>query len=114
MVGHSVEVSLLLCRTWTVYLLGVQQRRRVQPPGRTALWILLLDVFVLSSWQILDPLRREVLQHRSETDPADQDAVLRPYSERCSSMNLELWLTLVYGYKGPLLPSVCRELQLHC
>lgn len=40
-----------------------------------------------------------------QSDPADQDVIIRPYSEHCSSINMELWLTAVYGYKGPLLVS---------
>lgn len=43
-----------------------QNQNQLQETGRVQLWILLLDLLVLTSWQILDPLRREVLQHRME------------------------------------------------
>lgn len=39
---------------------------RVQPADCVPLWMLLLDVFVLTTWQILDPLRRVVIEHTSE------------------------------------------------
>lgn len=36
---------------------------------------------------------------------ADRDIVVRLFSERCGSANVELWLAAVYAYKGPLLVS---------
>lgn len=39
-------------------------------------------------------------------DGADRDVIVRSYSEHCSDANMELWLTAIYGYKGPLLVSV--------
>ncbi|XP_032413722.1 gamma-aminobutyric acid type B receptor subunit 2-like isoform X2 [Xiphophorus hellerii] len=80
---------------------------QLQETGRVQLWILLLDLLVLTSWQILDPLRWEVLQHRLEDSAADQDVVIQSFSERCSSANMELWLTAVCGFKAPLLGLGC-------
>ncbi|XP_026173081.1 gamma-aminobutyric acid type B receptor subunit 2-like [Mastacembelus armatus] len=102
--GHTVGFSVLFTRTWSVYSLCSKQK---QPAACVLIWIFLLDVFVLTSWQLLDPLRRVVTQHSSESDPADQDVIIRPYSEHCSSVNMELWVTAVCGYKGPLLGLGC-------
>ncbi|XP_044062822.1 gamma-aminobutyric acid type B receptor subunit 2-like isoform X1 [Siniperca chuatsi] len=104
-VGHTVGFAVLFTKTWRVY--SQKQQTRLQRAGCVVLWMVLLDVFVLTSWQILDPLRRVVLQHSLQRDPADQDVIVRPYSEHCSSTNMELWLTAVYGYKGPLLGLGC-------
>ncbi|KAG8010912.1 Gamma-aminobutyric acid type B receptor subunit 2 [Nibea albiflora] len=105
-VGHTVGFAVLFNKTWRVYSVH-SVRLKVnhihQRSGSVLFWMFLLDVFVLTSWQILDPLRRAVLQHHLESDPADPDVKVRPSSERCSSTNMELWLTAVYGYKGPLL-----------
>lgn len=43
-------------------LVGVSQ----QKPGLVVFSVVLFDVFVLTSWQILDPLRRVVLQQDSQ------------------------------------------------
>ncbi|GLD56674.1 gamma-aminobutyric acid type B receptor subunit 2-like protein [Lates japonicus] len=51
-----------------------QQQSRLWRTGSVVLWMFLLDVFVLTSWQILDPLRQVVLQHRS--GDSDQDDLL--------------------------------------
>ncbi|XP_045901499.1 gamma-aminobutyric acid type B receptor subunit 2-like isoform X2 [Micropterus dolomieu] len=108
-VGHTVGFAALFTKTWRVYSLCSIKltQTRLQQTGYVVLWMLLLDVFVLTSWQILDPLRRVVLQHDLQSDPADQDVFVHPYSEHCSSINTELWLTAVYGYKGPLLGLGC-------
>ncbi|XP_070767846.1 gamma-aminobutyric acid type B receptor subunit 2-like [Enoplosus armatus] len=107
-VGHTVSFAVLFTKTWRVYsLCSIKQKVMLQTVGRVVLWMFLLDVFVLISWQILDPLRRVVQQHSLQSDAADQDVVVRPYSEHCSSINMELWLTAVYGYKGPLLGLGC-------
>ncbi|KAM7382822.1 hypothetical protein PAMP_002529 [Pampus punctatissimus] len=110
-VGHTVGFSVLLVKTWRVYsLCSIEQKVTQRPRQRAScivLWMFLLDVFVLTSWQTLDPQRWVVTQHRLESDPADEDVTIRPYSEHCSSTNMELWLTAVYGYKGPLLGLGC-------
>ncbi|TKS82736.1 Gamma-aminobutyric acid type B receptor subunit 2 [Collichthys lucidus] len=108
-VGHTVGFAVLFNRTWRIYSVHSvrvkqqQQQSRLQRSGCVVFWMFLLDVFVLTSWQILDPLRRVVLQHDLESDPADPDVKVRLSSEHCSSTNMELWLTAVYGYKVPLL-----------
>ncbi|XP_059195824.1 gamma-aminobutyric acid type B receptor subunit 2-like isoform X2 [Centropristis striata] len=105
-VGHMLGLAVLLIRTWRLH--SLHSTKQTQPACcGVLLLILLLDVFVLTSWQILDPLRRVVLQHSSQSDPADQDVVVHLYSELCSSSDMDLWLTAVYGYKAPLLGLAC-------
>ncbi|CAB1422796.1 unnamed protein product [Pleuronectes platessa] len=102
-VGHTVSFTGLLVRTWTLYSLGSVELKQQSRCSRLLLGTLLMDLLVLTSWQILDPLRRGVLQHPLETDPSDQDVLVQPFSEHCSCSHMELWLSAVYGYRGPLL-----------
>ncbi|KAF0031999.1 hypothetical protein F2P81_016554 [Scophthalmus maximus] len=44
---------------------------------------------------------------RQKSDPSDPDVVLQPFSDHCSSSNVELWLRVVCGYRGPLLGLGC-------
>ncbi|MEQ2234318.1 hypothetical protein ILYODFUR_030699, partial [Ilyodon furcidens] len=109
-VGHTAGFAAVFTRTWRVYCLcsiKKKHRTRLQETGCVPLWILLLDVFVLTFWQILDPLRWVVLQHSLEEYLDDQDILIRSYSGQCSSTNMDLWLTAVYGYKAPLLGLGC-------
>ncbi|XP_013877646.1 gamma-aminobutyric acid type B receptor subunit 2 [Austrofundulus limnaeus] len=103
-VGHSVGFMVLFTRIWTLYSACSIEPK---PIGCALIWVLLLDLLVLSSWQILDPLRRVVLHHSTEEYLDDQDVILRLFSERCSSNNMELWLTAVCGYRTPLLALGC-------
>ncbi|XP_071754998.2 gamma-aminobutyric acid type B receptor subunit 2-like [Centroberyx gerrardi] len=103
-VGHSVGFAVLFAKTWRVYSSSRRAGTKTQP-GRLVAAMFLLDVFVLTSWQILDPLRRVVSEHSLESAGAERD--VRPFSEHCSSSNMELWLTAVFGYKGPLLGLGC-------
>ncbi|XP_047455614.1 gamma-aminobutyric acid type B receptor subunit 2-like [Mugil cephalus] len=102
--GHTLGFSVLFARTWRIYFLcRVNHKRCLKPARLVLLWLFLLDVLVLTSWQILDPLRRAVLHHSTESDSADQDIIIRPFCEHCSSINMELWTTALYGYKAPLM-----------
>ncbi|KAM4557852.1 gamma-aminobutyric acid type B receptor subunit 2-like [Odontesthes bonariensis] len=105
-VGHTLGFIVLLAKTWRVYSRCTlqQKRTRGQQTGCILLWIFLLDVLLLAFWQILDPLKWVKLQHGTE---GDQDVVVRPHSEHCSSANTEMWLTAVYGYKAPQLGLGC-------
>ncbi|KAM9852028.1 gamma-aminobutyric acid type B receptor subunit 2-like [Aulostomus maculatus] len=77
------------------------------PADCLLLCLTILDVLVLTSWTLLDPLSRVEAQHSPRRDPADGDAVIQPVSEHCSSANMELWLTAIYAYKAPLLGLGC-------
>lgn len=62
--------------------------------------LLVLDVGVLSAWQVLDPLKRE-LEVFAQEDPTDteEDIQLRPQLEHCNSENLSVWLGM-FKHKG--------------
>ncbi|XP_041650235.1 gamma-aminobutyric acid type B receptor subunit 2-like [Cheilinus undulatus] len=108
-VGHTVGFAVLFTKAWRIYsLCCIKHTPRLRPTGFLVFWLFLLDVFVLVTWQILDPLRRVVLQQNIQMNSSlDQDVELLLSSECCSCTNMELWLTAVYGYKGPLLGLGC-------
>uniref|UniRef100_UPI0037E940D6 gamma-aminobutyric acid type B receptor subunit 2-like n=1 Tax=Semicossyphus pulcher TaxID=241346 RepID=UPI0037E940D6 len=106
-VGHTVGFAVLFTKAWRVFSLCSVKQTTTRLQQTVVFGLFLLDVFVLVSWQILDPLRRVVLQQSLQSDSADQDVVVRLFSERCSCTNMDQWLTAVYGYKGPLLGLGC-------
>ncbi|KAJ4919185.1 hypothetical protein JOQ06_026162 [Pogonophryne albipinna] len=81
--GHTVVLAVLFIRCWGLYSL-----HSTKPP-------------------ILDPLRREELQHGEQSVSSEQDVVIRPFSETCSSTNMELWTIALCGYKAPLMGLGC-------
>uniref|UniRef100_H3D2N4 G-protein coupled receptors family 3 profile domain-containing protein n=1 Tax=Tetraodon nigroviridis TaxID=99883 RepID=H3D2N4_TETNG len=110
-VGHSLTFAVVFTRTWALSAASTppvgQSQLKGSLLGCLVLWALLLDLGVLTSWQLVEPLRWLVLRHGPQTDPADPDVLVQRFSEQCGSANMELWLTAVYGYKGPLLGLGC-------
>lgn len=101
--GHSVVFSGLFSYAWSLFSRSHRRQQSVvQRPGCVLSCTLLLDVFVLSFCQVLDPLRRVELQHQPQP-VSDEDVMLQQVSFCCRSTNTELWFTAVCGYKGPLL-----------
>ncbi|KAF7647032.1 hypothetical protein LDENG_00178840, partial [Lucifuga dentata] len=109
-VGHTASFAMLFAETWQLYSCHVTAGTKHTQPERACfldLWLFLLDVFVLISWQILDPLRRAESQYSLESDAADPDVRIIPFTERCSSSNMDLWLAAGHGFKAPLLGLGC-------
>lgn len=56
------------------------------------------------AWQLLDPLQRriELFPLENPFSSAD-DSKIRPELEHCESRNNNVWLSLIYAYKGLVL-----------
>ncbi|XP_076674724.1 gamma-aminobutyric acid type B receptor subunit 1 isoform X2 [Andrena cerasifolii] len=66
--------------------------------------LLAVDIVLLISWQVLDPLQRKVESFPLEAPPfGDDDARIRPELEHCESVHNSIWLSLIYSYKGIIL-----------
>ncbi|KAH8249004.1 hypothetical protein KR032_005036 [Drosophila birchii] len=66
--------------------------------------LLSIDLVILLSWQIFDPLQRYLETFPLE-DPVSttDDIKIRPELEHCESQRNSMWLGLVYGFKGLIL-----------
>lgn len=68
--------------------------------------LLVIDFVIMFTWQLLDPLQRRI-----ETFPLEapvsalDDAEIRPELEHCESQNNNVWLSIIYAYKGLVLVS---------
>ncbi|XP_076233391.1 gamma-aminobutyric acid type B receptor subunit 1 isoform X1 [Calliopsis andreniformis] len=66
--------------------------------------LLAVDIVLLISWQVLDPLQRKMETFPLESSPfGDDDARIRPELEHCESIHNNVWLGLIYSYKGIIL-----------
>ncbi|XP_061737765.1 gamma-aminobutyric acid type B receptor subunit 2-like isoform X2 [Nerophis ophidion] len=101
--GQTLGFSAVFTPTWRHFSPGGV----VLPPCYVASILALLDVFVLTTWQIVDPLRRVVMRPRPQGDPAPLDVVSWSPSDGCSSNNMEEWTTFIYAYKAALLGVGC-------
>lgn len=59
--------------------------------------LLTIDVLILGTWQLIDPLQRtiEVFPLEASTD-GDDDAKIRPELEHCESHHNGIWLGMKY------------------
>ena len=55
---------------------------------------LVTDVIILTSWQVIDPLFRELeyFPHEKPEYNTKEDIELKPELEHCSSNHLNIWL----------------------
>ncbi|KAK9306348.1 hypothetical protein QLX08_003030 [Tetragonisca angustula] len=66
--------------------------------------LLVMDIVLLVAWQVLDPLQRNIETFPLELSPfGDDDARIRPELEHCESIHNNIWLGLIYSYKGLIL-----------
>ncbi|KAM9309152.1 gamma-aminobutyric acid type B receptor subunit 2-like [Pholidichthys leucotaenia] len=107
-VGHSLSLIILISKSWTLYRLHISHQKSSRPPLCSLLLLLLfLETLVLTCWFLLDPLRWTQIHHPDQVNPPDYDIIIRSFSERCSSVAMETWLTTIFGYKTPLMLFGC-------
>ena len=54
---------------------------------------LMMDVILMTAWQILDPLhtKREYFPHE-KPELEEDDVEIKPYLEYCNSQHMNIWL----------------------
>uniref|UniRef100_A0A673ZQE7 Gamma-aminobutyric acid type B receptor subunit 2 n=1 Tax=Salmo trutta TaxID=8032 RepID=A0A673ZQE7_SALTR len=111
-VGYTTTFGALFAKTWRVWTI-VKNKEIIEKMNKDdQLWIivggmLLIDLCLLTCWQMVDPLRQTVEEFSLETDPGGEDVNTRHFLEHCESTNMTKWLAIVYGYKGLLMFLGC-------
>uniref|UniRef100_A0A5S6QQK2 G_PROTEIN_RECEP_F3_4 domain-containing protein n=1 Tax=Trichuris muris TaxID=70415 RepID=A0A5S6QQK2_TRIMR len=62
-------------------------------------FFLVIDTVLMTVWILSDPLQRSV-EVFDIIELLEENVVLRPLMEHCKSQNQELWIGLIYSYKG--------------
>ncbi|XP_068178974.1 gamma-aminobutyric acid type B receptor subunit 2-like isoform X2 [Antennarius striatus] len=101
--GHSLVFTALFTNAWAEFS---EPRPNQEGRCRVRFWMVLLDVFVLACWQILDP-PRWAGQQDGQGVAADPGVTVLLHAARCSGGDPGLWVTALCGYKGPLLGLGC-------
>ncbi|KAM9404564.1 gamma-aminobutyric acid type B receptor subunit 2-like isoform 3-T3 [Salvelinus alpinus] len=111
-VGYTTTFGTLFAQTWRLWTI-VKNKEIIEKINKDdQLWIivggmLLIDLCLLTCWQMVDPLRRTVEEFSLETDPGGEDVNTRHFLDHCESTNMTKWLAIVYGYKGLLMFLGC-------
>ncbi|KAI0216715.1 Gamma-aminobutyric acid type B receptor subunit 1 [Lamellibrachia satsuma] len=105
-IGFTLAYGPMFSKVWTIYRLTLQHKREIRNLSNWEMYMVLgimlsLDVIVLVTWQVIDPCYRELESFPHET-PKDSvmDIEIKPQLEHCSSRHLNIWLGVIFGYKG--------------
>ncbi|CAG5115625.1 unnamed protein product, partial [Candidula unifasciata] len=107
--GFTLSYGSMFSKIWTVHQMTTTRRKE---RARVQAWelftvlaiLILIDIGVLTAWQVLDPLQRKLeIFARIQPTNTEDDIELLPQLEHCNSENLNVWLGVLFGYKGILL-----------
>nr|QRN45425.1 metabotropic GABA-B receptor subtype 1 [Carausius morosus] len=107
--GFTLAYGAMFSKVWRVHRLTTKAKSKVKKvePWKLYLMVtgfLLVDVVLLLTWQIYDPLQRRIEVFPLEDPVSTEDDVkIRPELEHCESDNNNIWLGVMYGYKGLVL-----------
>ncbi|KAK9306347.1 hypothetical protein QLX08_003030 [Tetragonisca angustula] len=109
--GFTLAFGAMFSKVWRVHRLTTktkadQAKKKIQPWKLYTMvsGLLVMDIVLLVAWQVLDPLQRNIETFPLELSPfGDDDARIRPELEHCESIHNNIWLGLIYSYKGLIL-----------
>ncbi|GFR21059.1 gamma-aminobutyric acid type B receptor subunit 1 [Trichonephila clavata] len=106
--GFTLSYGAMFSKIWRVHRLTTKAKSDIKRRYSWKLYImigvlLILDVLILSAWQIVDPLHRKLEVFPLEDPEELEDIKIEPQLEHCESDNNAIWLGIIYGYKGLLL-----------
>lgn len=109
-IGFTLGYGAMFSKVWRVHRLTTKAKsetvKKVQPWKLYTMvaGLLAVDFFILFFWQLYDPLQRTIEIFPLELPASmDDDIKIRPELEHCESANNNVWLGLMYGYKGLVL-----------
>ncbi|XP_041973799.1 gamma-aminobutyric acid type B receptor subunit 1 [Aricia agestis] len=108
--GFSMAYGAMFTKVWRVH----RHTTKPKPDTKKRMhgWklytmvggLLMVDVAILTAWQLRDPLQRRVEIFPLEAPSHNDDDVhIRPELEHCESEHNTVWLGVMYGYKGLVL-----------
>ncbi|VEN35514.1 unnamed protein product, partial [Callosobruchus maculatus] len=111
--GFTLSFGAMFSKVWRVHRLTTKAKsdpkvrtKKVQPWKLYSMvsGLLAVDLVIMVAWQVQDPLQRRIELFPLEASADQQDdAMIRPELEHCESHNNNVWLSVVYAYKGLVL-----------
>ncbi|XP_050307977.1 gamma-aminobutyric acid type B receptor subunit 1 [Anthonomus grandis grandis] len=112
-IGFTLSFGAMFSKVWRVHRLSTKAKtdpknrmKKVQPWKLYSMvsGLLVVDLIIMISWQVLDPLQRRIELFPLE-EPEDEldDSKIRPELEHCESRHNNVWLSVIFAYKGLVL-----------
>ncbi|NP_001308593.1 gamma-aminobutyric acid type B receptor subunit 1 [Tribolium castaneum] len=108
--GFTLSFGAMFSKVWRVHRLTTKAKS--DPKKKVEPWklysmvsgLLVVDFVIMVAWQLHDPLQRRIEQFPLE-DPesSSDDSKIRPELEHCESHHNNVWLSVIYAYKGLVL-----------
>ncbi|EDS38916.1 GABA-B receptor [Culex quinquefasciatus] len=108
--GFTLAYGAMFSKVWRVHRFTT--KTKTDPKKKVEPWklytmvsgLLAVDLVILLTWQLQDPLQRRLETFPLE-DPvsSNDDVKIRPELEHCESHNNSVWLGVIYGFKGLIL-----------
>ncbi|XP_066139007.1 gamma-aminobutyric acid type B receptor subunit 1 isoform X1 [Euwallacea fornicatus] len=112
-VGFTLSFGAMFSKVWRVHRLSTAAKtdpkgrlKKVQPWKLYSMvsGLLVIDLIIMISWQVVDPLQRRVeLFPLEEPLEESDDSKTRPELEHCESHHNNVWLSVIFAYKGLVL-----------
>ncbi|KAL9978487.1 hypothetical protein ACROYT_G016009 [Oculina patagonica] len=109
-IGFSLAFGGMFIKTWRIYKICTNKRLKVSLGPLSNGWMLamvggivLIDVALLTAWEVKDPLKWTQFDFPEEHNPDEPYVITIPILNTCTSEYLTVWLALIYVYKGILL-----------
>ncbi|XP_072031852.1 gamma-aminobutyric acid type B receptor subunit 2-like [Amphiura filiformis] len=107
-VGFVLAFGSMFSKTWRVHRVAAFKtpKRRIITDNQLFVMVFvffLIDICILTVWQIIDPLFVNIKDLYERDDPDVPNQRIVPYIEQCTSHDLIFWLVPLYSYKGLLL-----------
>ncbi|EEB17707.1 class C metabotropic glutamate-like G-protein coupled receptor GPRgbb1, putative [Pediculus humanus corporis] len=109
-IGFTLGYGAMFSKVWRVHRFTT--KAKADPKKKVEPWklysmvcgLLVVDFIILLVWQIYDPLQRRI-EIFSLEEPLNtfDDIKIRPELEHCESEHNNVWMGIIYGYKGLVL-----------
>nr|XP_006824736.1 PREDICTED: gamma-aminobutyric acid type B receptor subunit 2-like [Saccoglossus kowalevskii] len=111
-IGFTGAFGAMFSKTWRVHSIftNIKMKKRVIRDNKLFAIVgvlLLIDVLLLVTWEVKDPMKRMEIEGQEEPDPEGRDVFFVPVMQHCESVHMSIWLAVIYVYKGVLMVFGC-------
>ncbi|XP_066144261.1 gamma-aminobutyric acid type B receptor subunit 2 isoform X2 [Euwallacea fornicatus] len=108
MAGFSLAFGSMFSKTWRVHSIftDVKLNKKVIKDYQLFIVVgvlLCVDVVIMTTWQIADPFYRETKRGEPYHHPSNEDEIIIPENEYCTSNKMTIFISSIYVYKGLLM-----------
>ncbi|XP_054708523.1 gamma-aminobutyric acid type B receptor subunit 2-like [Uloborus diversus] len=112
MSGFTLAFGSMFSKTWRVHAIftNIKLNKKIIKDYKLFMVVgvlVMIDVIILTTWQIIDPFYRETSTGAPLPSPGNEDIEIIPELEFCQSNNMTIFLGSIYAYKGLLMAFGC-------